>query len=219
MGSGRNGTFDKRPDWKQWAVLVVLDDGLQMTEDSFKKSGPHNKLLDNSSLNNQALNPSSVNYHLPSFLPKYWKLFHCTVTTYILEPIEGHGFWDGKKVFGELPKQTDYEGKIAVLTRATIRLSKLKNFWANVDGVAQQMAGAEGLITSYGIGEIPFIKQATFSIWDSKLNMKNFAYKMREHAEVIQKTHKENWYGEEMFVRFKVLEIIKPKSFPQILND
>ena len=64
------------------------------------------------------------------------------------------------------------------------------------------MAGAEGLITSIGIGELPFIKQATFSIWESKESMKKFAYQMHQHQEAIKKTRKENWYSEDMFVRF-----------------
>ena len=64
------------------------------------------------------------------------------------------------------------------------------------------MAGAEGLITSIRIGEVPFIKQATFSIWESKESMKKFAYQMHQHQEVIKKTKKENWYSEDMFVRF-----------------
>jgi hypothetical protein len=175
MGSGRNGTFDKTPDWRQWAVLTVSGDA------------------------------SGVSAEQVSFINRYWKFCRCTTTTFILQPIEGHGLWDGKEPFGTLPKQTDYDGEIAVLTRATIRLKKLKDFWGNVDAVANQMAGAEGFITSYGIGEVPFIKQATFSIWQSKTHMKNFAYKMKDHAEVIRRTHKEKWYSEEMFVRFKVL--------------
>ena len=74
-----------------------------------------------------------------------------------------------------------------------------------MDGVASQMNSAPGFITSVGIGEVPWIKQATFSIWESKEQMKQFAYKMQEHAEVIRKTRKENWYSEDMFVRFKIL--------------
>ncbi len=146
--------------------------------------------------------PSSI--HIP-FIARWLKIFKAEVSTLTLQPIEGHGTWDGKEVFGKLPKQTDYNGSIAVLTRATIRLSKLKRFWGNVDSVAKQMKGADGLISSLGIGEVPFIKQATFSVWKSKADMKNFAYKMHEHAEVIQKTRKENWYKEEMFVRFKIV--------------
>ena len=48
------------------------------------------------------------------------------------------------------------------------------------------------------------IKQATFSVWQNKQAMKNFAYQMKDHQEVIQKTRKQNWYSEDMFVRFKI---------------
>ncbi len=179
MGCGKNGTFDKTPDWRQWAVLVVNSE----------------KLI----VNNLILNHKS---QIPNLLNGWFKFFHAEVFTIVLQPIEGHGTWDGKQVFGNLPKQTDYEGLIAVLTRATIRFSKLKNFWQNVDAVASQMLGAKGFVTSFGIGEVPFIKQATFSIWDSKTDMKNFAYNLHQHKDVIRKTHKENWYSEDMFTRF-----------------
>ncbi len=110
--------------------------------------------------------------------------------------------WQGS--FGDLPKSSEYEGQIAILTRATIRLSKLKQFWKNVDGVATKMAKADGLVTSYGIGEMPLIKQATFSIWQSKDAMRSFAYQTNEHQEVIQRTRRNDWYSEDMFVRFKI---------------
>jgi hypothetical protein len=67
------------------------------------------------------------------------------------------------------------------------------------------MASSKGFIGSVGIGEIPFIKQATFSVWESKVDMKNFAYKLHEHTNVIAKTRKEKWYSEDLFVRFKPL--------------
>jgi hypothetical protein len=183
MGCGKNGTFDKTPDWRQWALLAAFENNETV---SSKKV----------SLQNQ----------LPGFIKKYWQIFNCEQVHFVLEPIEGHGTWDGKACFGKLPKTTDFEGVIAVLTRATIRLNRLSNFWKHVDSVANQMAGASGFIGSYGIGEIPFIKQATFSIWQSKEHMKAFAYTMKEHREVIQKTRKENWYSEDMFTRFKVIE-------------
>jgi hypothetical protein len=144
----------------------------------------------------------------PAFLYRYWKFFRCDLKELLLQPIEGHGLWDGKKVFGELPKETMYDGPIAVLTRATIRLSRLKNFWSNVDAVAGITPSAKGLIISYGIGEMPWIKQATFSIWENKAAMKNFAYSLQQHKDVIHKTRSENWYKEEMFVRFRVINTI-----------
>ena len=143
----------------------------------------------------------------PGFLSRYWNLFRCDIKEFLLQPIEGFGLWDGKKVFGELSRETMCDGPIAVLTRATIRLSRLKNFWSNVDAVADIMPSAKGLIVSYGIGEVPWIKQATFSIWENKTAMKNFAYGLQQHKEVIHKTRSENWYKEEMFVRFCVLRI------------
>ena len=191
LGSGRNGTFDIRPDWHQWAVLQVCS-GEAEVRSQHTTSNPK---------------PAYRTGRLqsPNFLTSWWKFFRCEIWVLVLEPIEGHGTWDGKPCFGDLPKQTDYEGLIGVLTRATIRVSKLRNFWKNVDSVANQMAGAGGFITSLGIGEIPLIKQATFSIWESKACMKQFAYQMHEHAEVIRKTRKEDWYSEEMFVRFRIV--------------
>ena len=183
LGCGKNGTFDKHPDWQQWGILTVHPEHL------FQNDFP------------------SIEYLYGSFINGWFKLFNCEVCTFYLEPIEGHGKWDGKECFGNLSKQTDYNGPVAILTRATIRLSQLSSFWKNVGGVAAQMSSAKGLIASIGIGEMPFIKQATFSIWQSKESMKDFAYQMKEHTEVIRKTRKENWYSEDMFVRFKPLKI------------
>ena len=143
----------------------------------------------------------------PAFICKYLRFFNCDIKIFLLKPIEGYGVWDRKKIFGNLPKQTDYKGPVAVLTRATIKVSRLKNFWRNVDSVAQKMSSVKGLIISYGIGEMPWIKQATFSVWESKEAMKNFAYTMSEHKDIIRKTRNENWYKEELFVRFKIISV------------
>lgn len=175
MGCGKNGTFDKQPDWRQWAILYTTKDAT----------------------------PSSLSHS--TFINSYIRFLKAQTVTYLLQPIEGHGLWDGKTCFGNLPPHSQYEGEIAVLTRATIRLNKLGRFWQHVPQVAEVMQSTPGFITSYGIGEVPWIKQATFSIWQSKAAMKTFAYNMQQHADVVHKTRKENWYSEEMFVRFKVL--------------
>ena len=179
MGSGKNGTFDVRPDLRQWAILAVFPSTIPAISDNVSLYGK--KIAD------------------------WWKNFHCEVLTIALEPIEGHGKWDGKECFGSLPKQSSYEGLIAVLTRASIRISMVTSFWKNVGNAAASVFDAPGFILSFGIGEVPWIKQATFSVWQSKEEMKNYAYKNQPHQQVIQKTRKENWYSEEMFVRFKIL--------------
>ena len=122
----------------------------------------------------------------------------------MLEPYAGHGTWDGQHFINPKEKNPDPEGKIAVLTRATIRLSRLKHFWKAVPKTADQLEANKGFIYSIGIGEIPFIKQATFSVWESIDDMKAFAYKKMAHQDVIRRTRKESWYSEEMFLRFKI---------------
>lgn len=179
MGTGRNGTFDKIPDWQQWAMLTVSNN--EMTDITRRPV-------------------------YGSFIKKWYRLFGCEIFTMLLRPLESHGTWDGKKVFGSLPSKSEYTGAIAVLTRATIRVNKLKYFWQHVAPVAQKMNGAKGFLYSAGIGELPWIKQATFSVWQRKEDMIAFAYGMKEHAEVIQKTRQQKWYSEDMFTRFQVLE-------------
>lgn len=173
LGSGRNGTFDLHPDWQQWGLLAVWND--RETFDKFDKRG---------------------------FLAKWWDKLAIERWTVLLEPLQSHGKWDGKTPFDNL-NVTEYTGIIAVLTRATIRFNRLKAFWGNVDSIANIMASAPGYITSFGVGEAPVYRQATFSIWRSVADVKAFAYASKEHAEVIKKTRDENWYSEELFARFK----------------
>jgi len=176
LGSGHNGTFDLQPDWQQWGLLAVWDD-----REDFDR------------------------FYANSFVAWWWKLLATETWTVLCQPLQSHGKWDGKEPFGK-PDITTYNGPVAVLTRATIRISKLKNFWSHVDEVASLMTRTKGFITSFGVGEAPAYRQATFSIWESLEDVKSFAYQSREHAEVIKKTRAENWYSEELFARFKPLE-------------
>jgi hypothetical protein len=186
MGSGKNGSFSKKPDWQQWAILSASN--LHFKHVQLKHFAPE-----------------IIMYKLYGRFIGWWvRIFNCETITYVLDPVEGHGLWDGKKAFGDLPQKSDYDGSIAVLTRATIRLSGLKQFWQNTESVSAKMNSSNGLITSYGIGEIPLIKQATFSVWENKTALKSFAYETTEHIDVIQKTRQKKWYSEDMFVRFKI---------------
>ncbi len=188
LGSGKNGTFDKHPDWRQWAILMTIN----------------KTVVENWHLKNNENQENIIN-KISAFISFYLKIFHCETCALLLEPIEGFGKWNGKECFGLLPRKTDYEGRICVLTRATIYLNKLNSFWKNVPATGAETFAAKGLEATIGIGEIPFIKQATFSIWENKIAMKQFAFQSKNHAEVIRKTRSENWYKEEMFVRFKLI--------------
>jgi heme-degrading monooxygenase HmoA len=178
MGCGKNGTFDVNPDWQQWALMTVWE-----TETDYQ------------------------NFNQNSLITRWWKRFTNERTDYLCTPYESHGKWDGKEPFGNPTPDRTYTGPIAILTRATIRISKAQDFWKNVPKVASSMGSAEGFITSVGIGEVPFIKQATFSVWKDLESVKKFAYRQREHAEVVKQTREKGWYSEELFARFIPIEV------------
>lgn len=189
MGSGKNGTFDTKPDWQQWALLAVWDN-----RDNF------------------------TTFCQNSFIAKWWAIFGVEKWTVLLSPLQSHGKWDGKEPFGK-ENIAAPAGPVAVLTRATIRFNKLKHFWANVDSVADIMAAAPGYIASIGVGEAPLYRQATFSVWESLDAVKAFAYRSKEHAEVIRKTQAENWYSEELFARFAIIETFGTMKGTDPLKD
>ncbi|RYY06932.1 MAG: DUF3291 domain-containing protein [Sphingobacteriaceae bacterium] len=172
MGTGKNGTFDLHPDWQQWAMLAVWDD-----EESFNR------------------------FNQKSFVSSWWKIFSAEKWTVLLKPMQSHGKWTGSEPF-ENSQKTDYQGVVAVLTRATLNLNRLKHFWQNAAKIAKIMTAAPGYITSFGVGEDPFMHQATISFWQDMEAVKGFAYRSPEHVEVIKKTRSENWYSEELFARF-----------------
>jgi hypothetical protein len=175
MGCGRNGTFDKTPDVRQWCILFTSDE-------------LHNI-------------PSKA---LGAFINFWFKLFTYQQASVTLSTLTSHGVWNKTNPFGN-PKLSYEKGTLAVLTRANINWSKMKNFWQHVDGVAQTLKTSQGFIKSIGIGEIPWKKQATISFWQDEESMKQFAYQQRAHAEVVQKTRQEKWYQEDLFCRFMVV--------------
>jgi hypothetical protein len=124
--------------------------------------------------------------------------------TVFLDTISSHGLWDGVNPFQGNNQKS--EGRVAVITRGRIKTSKLWQFWKFVKPASHGLDQQEGIIYSVGIGELPIVQQATFSIWESAEKMKNYAYKSKQHTEVIQKTRELGWYSEELFARFAIIE-------------
>ena len=132
------------------------------------------------------------------------------VWTAYLAPLQGHGAWYGHNPFaeGEDPRaagQANPNGPVAVLTRASIRLGRAARFWRYVEPTSRAVVGAPGLQLAIGLGELPLVRQATFSIWESVAAMQAYAYRQAAHREVVQLTRREGWYSEELFERFAVL--------------
>ncbi|PTA68881.1 spheroidene monooxygenase [Deinococcus arcticus] len=128
--------------------------------------------------------------------------------TAVLRPLRWRGRWGGAEPFEGPPARTaDPGGPVAVLTRAAIRPTRLLRFWRAVPASQRHLDSQPGLLAAVGIGEVPLVHQATFSVWRSAQAMKAFAYGGAAHREVIARTHREGWYSEELFARFAVLDI------------
>ncbi len=95
---------------------------------------------------------------------------------------------------------------VAILTRAAIRPAKLATFWRAVPAPAIDASSHPSLLAAVGIGDIPLLRQATFSIWDSLEGARDYAYRRAAHREVIDRRRAEDWYSSELFARFVPLE-------------
>jgi len=184
MGAGRGLGFSIRPDWGRYALLGVWDD-----ETCARRFLAGSRFMRR--YRNRAIREATV--------------MLCTITA--------HGTWGGRNPFLPLVAvPADYHGPLAVLTRASIRPWRLAPFWRRMGQVSKQLAGVPGRVASIGVGEAPFVRQATFSIWESNAAMQEFAYHTPTHRQIIAQTRREQWYSEELFVRFMVVEV--SEQFP-----
>ncbi|WP_400190793.1 spheroidene monooxygenase [Hymenobacter sp. B81] len=130
--------------------------------------------------------------------------------TAYLQPLHSHGLWDGTEPFGPAvaAEAPGADEPVAVLTRASIRLRRSWEFWRAVPPVSRAVRTAPGYLGGIGLGELPLIRQATFSLWESAGLMRQYAYGRQaagRHQDVIRRTRQEQWYSEELFARFRVL--------------
>ena len=120
-----------------------------------------------------------------------------------LSPIHTHGNWSGQSPF-EVQKPLG-DKPIGVITRATLNPTRLLEFWRHVPQASRAIKQAKGVGFFKGIGEWPFVQQATFSVWESAEAIRTFAYVSQAHASIVKKTRERKWYKEDMFNRFEVL--------------
>ena len=123
----------------------------------------------------------------------------------ILISVKSHGKWSGINPFQKSETTISEEAstkKAVVITRATLNWSRLISFWRSVPAASKAIENARGIQYYKGIGEWPFIQQATISIWDDFDAVNSFAYKGKEHANIVKKTRQKKWYKEDLFSRF-----------------
>ncbi|MEX1189128.1 MAG: DUF3291 domain-containing protein [Bacteroidia bacterium] len=173
MGSGKGQGFNPMPDWSIYCLLQVWN-----SEDE-----------------------AETFFADSSLMKQYAEHSHELFTLY-MRNISAGGLWSGKNPF-EKGIDLDASLPIAVITRATIKWNWLIRFWKYVPTSHETLNENEGLIYTKGVGEVPVIQMATFSLWKNLESVKQFAYKSKQHQEAITRTRKNNWYKEELFSRFQ----------------
>ena len=116
--------------------------------------------------------------------------------------MQSHGKWNKTNPFAEVYKLPTPDLPLVVLTRATIRLRRLPEFWRNVPKAQQAIQNSAGLLFSMGVGELPLVQQATVSIWENAEAIRQFAYQQTFHKEIVKQTRQRDWYSEDLFARF-----------------
>ncbi|GAC1601981.1 MAG: hypothetical protein NVS3B25_30130 [Hymenobacter sp.] len=177
LGSGAHNGFGLWPNLQRYAFLGVWKD----VADADAFFGHH---------------PLWAEYSIRS--TEMWAL--------ALAPLKSHGLWDGQRPFSyEDTSALPVDGPLAVLTRASIRWRKTARFWQFVEPTSAGLGQAAGVRAAIGLGELPVVRQATFSVWESAAAMQEYAYRDARHRQVMQLTRSEKWYAEELFARFRVL--------------
>ena len=127
--------------------------------------------------------------------------------TVYLEPFSSRGEWSGREPFGDLAASPQ-QGPIAALTRATLRIRAMAAFWKQVPDVSDVIGSDPNVALKIGIGEVPLLHQVTFSIWPDAASMAAFARGNGPHARAIRAVRDGNWFREELYARFRVLDAV-----------
>ena len=172
MGSGKGKGFNPLPDWSVYSLLQVWESEEQANE-----------------------------FFNSSILIEKYKSHTSEQYTLYMKNISAGGTWVGKNPF-EKGIELDPSLPIAVITRATIKWNWLIRFWKYVPTSQEPLEGNKGLVYTKGIGEVPVVQMATFSLWKNFDAVKEFAYNSKQHKEAIRRTRKNEWYREELFSRF-----------------
>jgi heme-degrading monooxygenase HmoA len=85
-------------------------------------------------------------------------------------------------------------------------LHKAPAFWRHAPAAQTSLEAAPGVQLAVGLGEAPFLRQATFSVWDSVADMNAYS-RGGAHRDAIQAAATHQFFSESMFVRFVPLSI------------
>ena len=178
VGSGSGEGFTPRPNTAVWGILATWPD--MATARRLTQSAP---------------------------VYRRWRAMAVESWTVVLEPVASRGTWSGAAPFQPgVPDAAPDAGPIVALTRATMRARTFWRFWRRVPDISATIGADPNVIFKIGIGEVPFLHQITFSIWPDAATMANFARGDGPHGRAIAAVRAENWFAEELYARFRILD-------------
>lgn len=179
LGTGSGEGFDPYPNFAVYAILATwpsLDDARRQVE-------------------------TSAIYGL-------YRRRSVEAWTVYLTPTRARGSWDKATPFEPeaRPEASAAGDWVCVLTRASIRLRSLVEFWRTVPPISEVTKARPGLHFKLGMGERPIFWLMTFSLWRDLGPMKAFAYDAGPHRDAMRLARSHSWFREELFARFRVLD-------------
>lgn len=136
-----------------------------------------------------------------------WRARAAEDATIFMETLTRRGDWGGETPFAPRePAPALRQGeKLAVLTRATVKAWSAAAFWARVPAIEEALAEARDVRFQVGMGEVPWLHQVTFSVWDDEAPMRAFAHAAGPHREAARAAWDRSWFTESLFARFAVI--------------
>jgi spheroidene monooxygenase len=177
-GSGRKGGFTLGTDASIWAILATWPD-LAMAQAQVTAAQPWAR----------------------------WRGHADETFSLFLAPVSARGRWAGREPFRPEPAAAaaPAAGPIAALTRASIRPSRLVAFWRRSPDITRVLDGDPSVLLRIGLGEVPVLRQITFSVWPDSTAMAAFARGDGAHGRAIRAVREGGWFSEELYARFHVL--------------
>jgi spheroidene monooxygenase len=200
LGTGSGVGFDPFPNFSVYAILATWP-SLAVARERVREGQPFGRYR--------------------RMAHEEWTLF--------LEATRSRGHWDARAPFEPTAdrstgasKQGRAEGAsdsvrslpigpatshMGVITRAKIRSRHLIPFWRSVPAISAALGEHPALRFQIGMGELPVVQLMTFSLWEDRASMQDFAYRAPSpHPPVLRRSRSEGWFKEELFARFRVLD-------------
>jgi len=173
MGSGEGGGFGLKPSATHRGLFLGFDDEACARE-----------FIDNST-------------QLAS-----WRAHAREWLVTLMRATSSKGSWSGAALDVTLtaPGLHD-DAPIAAITRASIKPRHARAFWRLSPPAEASLAAADGCLLAAGLGEAPFLRQCTFSLWRNSAAMDAYA-RSGAHQAAIRAAYGGGYFSESMFVRF-----------------